>query len=126
VKKAVPQSRRFNNNFRGPMGGPRGYGTGMPRQMPVHNAGPWYGAWNQMAATNMYGYQGGQPSSAGGWGDWNSTGYFPQSGQQGSGGYAGYNNAGSYDYSQNGSSTGRGQSQNGSVPQRPGGYQSQY
>lgn len=125
VKKAVPQSRRFNN-FRNPMGaGPRGFGAGMPRQMPVHN-GAWYNGWNQMAATNVYGNQGGQPSS-GGWGDWNNYGYFPQSGQQGSGyAAAGGYGSGSYDYSQNGGSGGRGQGQNvGSAPQRQG-YQSQY
>jgi RNA recognition motif-containing protein len=124
VKKAVPQSRRFNN-FRNPMGGgPRGFGTGMPR-MPVNNAAPWYNGWNQMAATNVYG-NGGQPNTAGGWGDWNNYGYFPQSGQQGSGyaGAGGYG-TGSYDYSQNGGS-GRGQGQNGGAAQQRQGYQSQY
>jgi len=122
VKKAVPQNRRFNN-FRKPMGGMRGcYGNGMPRQMPVHGSAPWYNnGWNQMAG-NVYGTTG-QPNSAGGWGDWNSyAGYFPQSGQQG-GGYSGY--GGTYDYTQNGASGGRGQGQNGAVPQRQG-YQSQY
>lgn len=85
----------------------------------MHN-GPWYN-WNQM--TNMYGYQNGQPnSSAGGWGDWNSTGYFPQGGQQSSG-FGNYG-AGSYDYSQNGGNGGRGQGQNSSAPQRQV-YQSQ-
>ncbi|KAI6189521.1 hypothetical protein M3Y97_00017600 [Aphelenchoides bicaudatus] len=121
VKKAVPQSRRFNN-FRGQMGGgPRGYGAGMPRQMPMHNAAPWYNGWNQMS--NMYGGQSGQHSS-GGWGEWNpsSYGYF-QGGQQGN---YGYGTAGSYDYSQNGVNSNRGgQSQNGSVSQRQA-YQSQY
>lgn len=127
VKKAVPQSRRFNN-FRNPMGvGPRGFGTGMPRQMM--QGAPWYGGgWNQMSATNVYGNQGGQPNSAGGWGDWNSYGYFPQGSQQGGAGYgsaAGGYGTGSYDYSQNGG-TARGQGQNGgTAPQRQG-YQSQY
>lgn len=118
VKKAVPQSRRFNN-FRNPMGGPRGgYGTGMPRQMPVHNNAPWYNGWNQMAYGNP-----GQHNTAGGWGNWDSsyTGYFPQSGQQG----GNYGYGGTYDYSQNGSA-GRVQGQNGTVPQRQGGYPSQY
>lgn len=57
--------------------------------MAMHGGGaPWYGngGWNQMAA---YAYQGGQPNSAGGWGDWNSAGYFPQSG--GGSGYSGSN-----------------------------------
>lgn len=125
VKKAVPQSRRFNN-FRNPMGGPGGprFGAGMNRQMPVHGGAPWYNGWNMNS--NVYGTQGAQPNTAGGWGDWNNYGYFPQ-GQQGSGyasGAGGYS-TGSYDYSQNGG-TGRAQGQNGgAAPQRQG-YQSQY
>jgi len=124
VKKAVPQNRRFNN-FRGPMGGPRPYGAGMPRQMHMPNApAPWYNGWSQMA--NVYGNPaqgGGQPSSAGGWGDWNSFsgGYYPSQGSQG--GYASYG-TGSYDM--NGANGGgRGQGGQNGVP-RQGGYQSQY
>jgi len=124
VKKAVPQSRRFNK-FHGMMnGGPRGYGAAMGRQIPIHNAAPWYNGWNQM--NSMYGNpQGAQHNSAGGWGDWNgSYGYFPQGGGQGS--YGNYG-TGSYDYSQNGGASSRGQGgQNGAVQQRQGGYQSQY
>jgi RNA recognition motif-containing protein len=123
VKKAVPQSRRFNN-FRGQMGGgPRGFGGGMQRMMPTHNAAPWYnGGWGQMS--NMYAGQSGQHS--GNWGgDWNpqSYGYF-QGGQQGNYGYGNSDPSAGYDYSQNGNSN-RG-SQNGSSGQRQQNYQSQY
>jgi RNA recognition motif-containing protein len=124
VKKAVPQSRRFNN-FRGQMaGGPRGYGAGMPRgQMQMHNAAPWYNGWNQMS--NMYAGQSGQHS--GGWGDWNASsyGYFQGAAQQGNYGYGGKTSAGNYDYSQNGNTNRGGQNQNGSA-QRQGNYQAQY
>lgn len=46
IKKAVPQSRRFNPRFGGPMGGGAGPMRGGYGMRPMHSHGggaPWYG-----------------------------------------------------------------------------------
>lgn len=125
VKKAVPQSRRFNN-FRAPMGagGPRGYGGGMrPQGVPVHNAAPWIqGGWNHMSVPYGAPTQAGA-GGAGGWGDWYSNNFYQ--GQPNQQPYAGYGASG-YEYNQNGTQPQRNQPSNGSVPQGQRYQQAQY
>lgn len=87
VKKAVPQSKRFNAMPRG-MGALRGgYTNGMRGGPMVQNPTQWFGNWGQMS---------GMPYANGaGWGDWYNN---PNFYAQGSPGPTTYPNG--YDYSQ--------------------------